>query len=89
MIYTTILLLLFGCSSQLTENAVSEFKLRNPGVTIISFSPGEGDLDNVYVYIKYKKPTDGNLYQDIVLYQNIKGGNYTVVESSKIYGTGS
>jgi len=83
-IYLAILLLLLGCSSQLTENAVSEFKLRNPGATVISFRSGEGDSDNVYVYIKYKKPSDENLYQEIVLYQNIKGGNYIVVESNKI-----
>ena len=85
-----ILLSLFGCGSSLGKDAVAEFKLQNPKFTLIDSRIGEGDADNAYVYIKYKKPADINVYEDIVLYQNIENKiSYIIVESKKINDSGT
>jgi len=65
-----IYLLLVSCSSPNEERVRNEFLAENPDYTVTSIYVGEGDSSNVYYHIRYKKPTDKKLYEDVWLYQN-------------------
>ena len=64
------LALLTACGMPSNEDVGSEFKNANPSYTVISVDTGEGDSDNVYFHIKYKKPNDVNKYEEVWLYQD-------------------
>ena len=42
-----------ACSQPDYEDVKRTFNAENPGCSAISAEPGEGDSDNVYVYVKY------------------------------------
>jgi hypothetical protein len=46
------------------------FMTLHPSYSVQSVEPGEGDGDNVYVAIKYRRPDDATLYQEVWLYQD-------------------
>lgn len=46
------------------------FMAQHPNYSVQSVEPGEGDSGGVYIAIKYRKPDDAPLYQEVWLYQD-------------------
>jgi hypothetical protein len=58
-----------SCSRAPSDEAVgADFLRENPGVTVESVGVGEGDGSAAYFHIRYKKPGDDTLYEDVWQY---------------------
>ena len=60
-----------------------EFLDKNPDVEIISSGVGEGDFDNAWYHIKYRKPESLDVHESIVLYQR-KGRDWETSSNLKV-----
>lgn len=65
---------LCACDAPNTDVVVNEFKKQFPKYTFVDASVGEGDSDNSYVHVRYKKTEDGRIYEKVYLVQQINGG---------------
>ena len=51
------------------EKVRGEFLEQNPGIEVIDLYVGEGDFDNAWYHIIYRKPSESHVQEKIVLYQ--------------------
>jgi hypothetical protein len=51
------------------EKVKREFAETNPGVEVIYASVGEGDFDNAWYHVGYRKIGEGDVRERVVLYQ--------------------
>ena len=61
-------LLLVGCGFPSNDEVESAFRREHPSYTVLSVGVGEGDGSSAYYHIKYKKPEDGRVYEDVWQY---------------------
>jgi hypothetical protein len=67
------LFLIAGCSLSPCEQIEGEFRRNNPDLEVVSIIPEEGDKDNFYVCIEYKKAGSDTVYIEVWLYQKEAG----------------
>lgn len=68
-----------GCNlpSKVNDEVVRrEFLAEDPSASIISITPGEGDSDTVYIYVKYQRPPDTTAYTEERQYMKDTGGTW-------------
>ena len=61
-------LVLLGCGSPDAERVKNDFRAENPSFTPISAGVGEGHSDAAYFHIRYLKPGDDQVYEQVWLY---------------------
>ena len=79
IIYITIL----GCDFPNNERVKKEFLTKHPTYIVLEIGPGEGDSDNVYFHIKYKKNKKGETFKIVWLYQRQSNGKWKVTNIIK------
>lgn len=62
---------------------MNDFKLANPTCEPLSAIVGEGHGDAAYYHIKYKKPNDGKIYEQIWLYLRQEDGKFKITNKEK------
>jgi hypothetical protein len=73
---------LLACGIPADGRVRSEFMARHPGYSLVFVGVGEGDGDNAYFTIRYKKPGDTRTFEQEWLYQNIGGKEWTCTHRS-------
>lgn len=74
---------LLGCSPS-EEQVRRDFLEMYPGYSVLSAEPGEGDGGGVYFGIRYRKPKDTVVYQQVWLYQPLgKDGRWQCTQRSE------
>ena len=76
--HVALVLSLLGCGVPRKEDVRATFLAENPGATVESAGPGEGDGNNVYFHIRYRLPGDSTLREQVWLYQKGPDGSWRV-----------
>jgi hypothetical protein len=65
----TLIVVILGCGSPNLESALLKFKNQHSDYQVLNTVIGEGDSDNVYVNIQYKKQNNNQIYEEKFLVQ--------------------
>jgi hypothetical protein len=61
-----------SCSGPSSDDVVrADFLRENPTFTVESVGVGEGDGSAAYFHVRYKKPSDNTVYEDVWQYLDI------------------
>jgi hypothetical protein len=63
-----ILLLAVSCGMPSENDVKTSFLKEHPEYTVLDIHVDEGDFDEVYFHIKYRKPKEDKIYGDMWLY---------------------
>jgi opacity protein-like surface antigen len=72
-----------SCGFPSEQQVKNDFKSANPTFEPISAIVGEGHGDAGYYHIKYKKPSDNKIYEQIWLYLRQDDGNFKITHKEK------
>jgi hypothetical protein len=72
-----------SCGTPKDERVRSEFVARYPGYSVNSIGVGEGDGDNAYFHIRYRKPGDNRTFEQVWLYQDLGGKEWVCSNRSE------
>lgn len=73
-----VLLLLAGCGGPTDQRVKAAFEQGNPGAEVVFVGPGEGDGSSVYYHIKYRRPGDDQVHEDVWQYVKQRDGSWAV-----------
>lgn len=85
----TVAMLLGGCGVPSRSSVKADFTKANPSWEVVSVGVGEGDGGAAYFHIKYRKPNDTVVYEDVWQYLDRGGsrwqlGNTEAVSPEKV-----
>ena len=74
LLLAALLLSSASCGFPSDSQVIDEFKGQNPTYQALSATVGEGHGDAAYYHIKYKKPGDDRIYEQVWLYLRAEDG---------------
>lgn len=75
--------LLFACGFPSEEQVKNDFRKKYPNYTPLSAIVGEGDGSAAYYHIRYKKPNDEKIYEQVWLYLEQEDGKIKSTSKGK------
>jgi len=72
-----------ACGHPGEQKVRSDFHAENPAFQTISATVGEGHSDAAYYHIRYKKPDDDKIYEQVWLYIRQADGNFKLENKEK------
>jgi len=83
LLIVTLTIFCLSCGFPKEEQVKSDFKSANPTYQPISAVVGEGHGDAGYYHIRYKKPDDDKIYEQVWLYLRQDDGNFKITHKEK------